>query len=111
MLSIFKDRTSPPRLWLIALALWFAVTAISAIALWHLRENAFASQWRETNLLSLALADEMDHGLHGVEQGLSAMREEFRDNGFLPQSSPATEQILSRRTKLMPLAQTLWLVD
>jgi len=111
MLSIFKDRTSPPRLWLIALALWFAVTAISAIALWHLRENAFASQWRETNLLSLALADGMDHGLHGVEQGLSAMREEFRDNGFLPLSSPATEQILSRRTKLMPLARTLWLVD
>src|ERR1035437_6889867 len=111
MLRTLRDRTSAPRLWLLALMLWLIVVSISALALWHLRKNALDSQLRETSLLSLALTDAMDHGLHGMEQGLSAMREELRDSGFFPLNNAETERMLSRRARLMPLAQTLWLID
>ena len=94
-----------------ALALWLAVTSISAVALWHLRKNDLDSQLRETALLALALSDEIDHGLRGVEQGLTAIREELRENVLSPTSGTDAEQSLSRHARLMPLAQSLWLLD
>ncbi len=109
MLGTLLDHPRALRLWLAALLLWLAVAAIAALALWHLRQNDLNSQLRETALLSMALSDELDHGLRGVEQGLNAMREELRDR--VPQRGAEAEQRLSRRVRLMPLAQTLWLID
>jgi len=110
MLRIFQDRLSAPRLWLGALALWLTVTMVSIIALWHLRNNALDSQWRETSLLALALNDELDRGLHGVEQGLSAMRVELHE-GRLSANDVEAARNLSLRARLMPLVRTLWVVD
>ena len=101
---------SAPRLWLVAVALWVTVTTISAIALWHLRNNALDGQWRETSLLALALTDELDRGLHGVEQGLSAMRAELHE-GRLSAGDAETVRRLGLRARFMPLVRTLWVVD
>lgn len=99
-----------PRLWLVALALWFAVTMVAGIALWHLRHDALAGQARELSLLSLALTDEIERGLHGAEEGLHAMRIELREGRLQASGAPA-EQALHTRAELMPLARTLWLVE
>jgi len=99
-----------PRLWLLALTLWLAVTSISAIALWHLHREALDSQLREIGLLSLALADEMDRGLRGVEEGLAALRGELRD-GRLPTTGADAVPALNSRAKLMPMVKRLWLID
>ena len=109
MQPISNDRTLVPRLWLLALALWLAVTAVAAVALWHLRRDAFDGQARELGLLSLALTDELDRGLHGVEEGLHAMRFELRE-GRLPVTGIAARRALSTRAELMPMVQTLWLI-
>jgi len=100
----------PPRLWLLALALWIAVTVVSVIALWHLRREALGAQWRETQLLSLALTDEIDRGLHGVEDGLSAMGAELR-SGQLQAGGLEEKRVLGIRAQLMPLVRTLWILD
>ena len=74
--------TTSIRPWLIALALWLALAAVAAVALWHLRRDAVNVQARELDLLSLALTDEIDCGLRGAEEGLHALRAE-RSEGHL----------------------------
>ena len=98
------------RPWLVALALWLALGAVASIALWNLRIDAMDNQRRELRLLSLALTDEIDRGLQGVEAGLHAVRIELRDSR-LPVSGAQAEQALRTRAELMPLVQALWLVD
>ncbi|MEO8278281.1 MAG: ATP-binding protein [Ideonella sp.] len=110
MQSETQDRSRSRRPWLIALALWLALAAVTSIALWHLRREAVDSQSRELTLLSLTLTDGIDRGLRGAEEGLNAMRAELQD-GRLSVSGDATRQALSTRAGLMPLVQTLWLVD
>lgn len=112
MLKELQDRNSAYQRWLVAIALWSAVTAISAIALWHMHNNAVEGQLRETSLISRALADEMDRALRGVEKGLFALRSELRDDGILRLSGDAgTDRLLNRCASLMPLARMLWLTD
>ncbi len=108
--TLLKRRTTAPRLWLIGLALWFAVAAVAGIGLWHLRVDALEGQGREIGLLSLALTDEIDRGLHGAEEGLLALRVELRE-GRLPLSGAGAAPALATRADLMPLIRTLWLVD
>ena len=98
------------RPWLIAGALWLALAAVASVALWHLRREALDSQARELDLLSLALADEVDRGLQGAQEGLQAMRDEWGE-GRLPAPGPEAERALRHRAELMPLVESLWLID
>ncbi|HEV7574852.1 MAG TPA: ATP-binding protein [Caldimonas sp.] len=95
--------------WWIALGLWLALALLASLALWHLRRNAIEAEKRDLNLLSLALTDEIDRGLRGIEVGLQALRTELRD-GRLPVAVPASRQALQTRADLMPLVRNLWLV-
>jgi len=97
--------------WLIALALWLLLALISSAALWKLRQNALTGQARELDLLSLALTEEIDRGLRGAEEGLLALRIEFQDHRLPVTASTTARQELQTRADLMPLVQTLWLVD
>ena len=97
------------RPWLIALGLWLALAAMASTALWHLRRDALESQFRELRLLSLTLTDGIDRGLRGADEGLHALRTELRE-GRLALSGDAG-QALNTRAGLMPLVDTLWLVD
>ncbi len=96
--------------WLLALSLWLVLAAIAALALWHLRRDTVESQTRELGLLSLALTDEIDRGLRGTQDGLQALRNEWRE-GHLPLAGSAANQALQARANLMPLVQMLWLVN
>jgi signal transduction histidine kinase len=103
-------RSSSWRPWSLALTLWIAMSTVAAIALWHLRRDAIDSQTRELGLLSLALTDELDRGLQGAEEGLRALRAELHE-GRLPAAGIDTAAALRTRAALMPLIETLWLVD
>ncbi|MFI4931741.1 MAG: ATP-binding protein [Burkholderiales bacterium] len=106
-----QPRSSKPlRPWLIALALWLSVAAVACLSLWHLRRDAVRSQTRELRLLSLALTDEIDRGLRGAQEGLHAMRAELHE-GRLPVTGAQATPSLHTRADLMPLVETLWLVD
>jgi signal transduction histidine kinase len=102
--------TSAARAWLIALGLWVSLAALTAAAVWHLKRDAIESQTRELGLLSLALTDEIDRGLRGAEEGLQALRDEVQD-GHLPMAGNDAVRALHTRSDLMPLVDTLWLVD
>ena len=92
-----------------ALALWLLLAAAATLALWHLRRETVEAQTRELDLLSLALTGEIERGLRGAEEGLLALRAEWKE-GHLPLGSDATRS-LHTRAELMPLVRTLWLVD
>jgi len=111
MLSDSQRRTIVAwRPWLIAGTLWLVIATIASGVLWHLRSDLVESQARELGLLSLALADEVDRGLQGAQEGLQAMRDEWGD-GHLLLSGPQAERALRNRAELMPLVQMVWLVD
>ncbi|HZE92323.1 MAG TPA: ATP-binding protein [Rhizobacter sp.] len=93
-----------------ALALWMVLAAIAALALWHLRREAVDSEMRDLGLLSLALTDEIDRGVRGVEVGLQALRGELHEGSLLATGAAAAASLRSR-AGLMPLVRTLWLVD
>jgi len=103
-----SSRSGKP--WLIALALWLLLAASASVALWHLRRDAVESQTRELSLLSLALTDEIDRGLRGAEEGLHALRAELHER-HLPLTGADATRALHTRVDLMPLIQTLWVVD
>ena len=94
----------------VALGLWLALAAVASTALWHLRREALDGQSRELGLLSLALTDEIDRGLQGAEAGLQALQGELRE-GLLPLDGAAATRALHTRADLMPLVETLWLVQ
>lgn len=95
---------------LVALALGLGLAALTAFALWQLRIDAIDSHARELNVLSLALSDEIDRSLQGAEAGLHAMQLELRD-GHLPVTGAEAQRALRVRAELMPLVQTLWLIN
>lgn len=109
MKRILQARTTVPRLWLIALLLWLAVAVAAGAILWHLHRNVLEGQSREIRLLSLALADELDRGLHGVEDGLKTIRVEVRAGKMLVTDGEAEEK-LAALSRLMPLVRSLWLI-
>ena len=102
--------TSSTRAWLITIGCWLVLAAGTGIALWHLRNEVVEAQKRELGLLSLALADEMDRGLRGVEEGLNALRTELQEGRLLPNGADAA-RALHTRANLMPLVGTLWLTQ
>jgi signal transduction histidine kinase len=87
-----------------------ALCLVTAIALYHLRRNAVDSESRELGLLSLALSDEIDRGLHEVEDGLHAMRAELED-GRLKVTGAEAETGLRTRADLIAFISEIWLVD
>lgn len=105
-----KPETTQPRLWVAALGLGAALVVVAVLAVWHLRLDALDSQAREIGLLSLALSDELDRGLQGVEEGLHALGTEVREGRF-PITGAGARRALRTRAELMPLVRTLWLVD
>ena len=104
------ENQSTRRLWLIVLAFCFLLTAVVSLDLWHLRREAISGQTRELGLLSLALSDEIDRGLQGVQEGLHAMATELGE-GRLPLRGADAERALRTRAELMSLVKALWLVD
>src|SRR5882724_9090018 len=111
MRPVSQERTGiTSRLGLVALGLGLSLAGVAAIALWHLRGDALDGQARELGLLSLALTDDLDRGLRGVEEGLHEMRVEVRE-GRLPVIGTDAGRALQTRAELMPLVRTLWLVD
>ncbi len=97
------------RPWPLVLALWLALAAAASLGLWQLRRDALDSRARELDMLSLALADEMDRGLRGAQEGLAATGEEWAA-GRLPLAGPQARAALGTRADLMPLVRSLWLV-
>ena len=95
---------------LVALGIGLGLAALCAFALWHLCLGAIDSQARELSVLSLAVADEINRGLQGAEAGMGAMRLELSE-GRLPTTGAEAERALHIRAALMPLVQTLWLVN
>ena len=94
----------------VALALGLCLAALTALALWQLRADAISGHARELNVLLLALSDEIDRSLQGAETGMHAMQLELRD-GHLPTTGAEAERALRIRAELMPLVQTLWLIN
>lgn len=86
------------------------VVLVAALSLLHLRREAIDTQGRELRLLSLALTAEVGRGLQGIDEGLRAMQVELRE-GRLPTSGPLAGRILKTHAELLPLVQTLWLLD
>lgn len=103
-------RRSPSPLWLLALALWLGTAVVSATILWHLRSQALDAQSREIGLLSLALSDEMERGLRGVEAGLDTLRQQLNTRR-LPGAGAGTDQTLATLVQVMPLVRSLCLID
>jgi len=102
------------RPWWIALGLWLALAAVTSIGLWQLRRDAVQSQSRELSLLSLTLTDGIERGLSGADEGLHALRAELLEGRLsLALAAPggAARQALRTRAGLMPLVDTLWLLD
>lgn len=95
---------------LVALALGLGLAALTVFALWQLRADAINGHARELNVLSLALSDEIHRGLQGTEVGMHAMQLELGE-GRLPTTGSEAERALRIRAELMPLVQTLWLVN
>lgn len=91
-----------------AFAFWLVLVGMACLTLWHLRRDAIEGQTRELALLSLALTDEMDRGLAGVELGLHALRTEWLEER-LPLAGEGAERDLRTRANLLPLVRTLWL--
>ena len=95
------------RPWLLGLALWLALAAVAAGALWHLRRDDVNGQRRELALLSFTLTGQVDRTLSGVHRSLDALRSEVRE-GLL--ATPAG-QTLRTHARLMSRVQALWLLD
>jgi signal transduction histidine kinase len=104
------DARSGWRPWLWAGGLWLALATVTVTALWHLKREAVDGQGRELHLLSLALTDGISRGLRGADAGLRAMRAEL-GAGRLPDSEGPSTASLHTRAGLMPLVETLWLLD
>ncbi len=98
------------RPWAGAILAWLAIATIAGVSILHSRQGAVRDQTRELRLLSLALADEIDRGLAGVDEGFSTLRSELRD-GRLPISGVDAPELLRTRADLMPLVDTLWILD
>lgn len=108
---IVPERSSlQTRPWIVVLTLGAIFVIATSLFLLHLRKDAIESQTRELRLLSLALTAEVGRGLQGAEEGFNAMRLELRD-GRLPASGTEAAKALKTHAELMPLVQTLWLVD
>lgn len=108
---IVPERSSlRPRPWIVVLALAAILVISASLFLLHLRKDAIESQTRELRLLSLALTAEVGRGLQGAEEGFNAMRLELRD-GSLAAGGTEAAKALKTHAELMPLVQTLWLVD
>jgi signal transduction histidine kinase len=111
MRSVPSSSIAPSwRAWVYALLLWLVLVLVAVLALWHQRHLTLNSHARETDLLSLALADEIDRGLRGVEEGLHALDAELQA-GRLPAQEPAATTVLASHARLMPLVDALWRVD
>ena len=86
------------------------VVLVAALSLLHLRREAIDTQGRELRLLSLALTAEVGRGLQGIDEGFRAMQVELSE-GRLPTSGTLAGRILKTHADLLPLVQTLWLLD
>lgn len=108
------ELSAPPpsswRVWVVVLAGWLMLAVAAAAVLWHLRNQALASQRRELSLLSQALTDELDRGMRGAEEGLQALQNELSE-GRLERAGHLAARELRTRADLMPMVKDLWLLD
>jgi hypothetical protein len=98
------------RPWAALAVVWLVLVALSCLALWHLRRESLQQHQHELSFLSLALADEIERGARGVEDGLVAIRAELQQGRLRVANGTAVEE-LRTRVGLMPLVTALWLVD
>lgn len=93
-----------------ALVMSAMLAAILGISLWHLRNTTLESHSRELKVVALAIADEIQRGLHGTEAGMQTIRVEI-ERGRLNPAGADSGQSLRIRASLMPQVQTMWLVN
>jgi signal transduction histidine kinase/CheY-like chemotaxis protein len=93
---------------LVVLGLVFAGAV--AVALWHLRGDALATQTHNLTGLASALADELDRGLQSVLLVMQGVRDDVRE-GRLPADPDEAVAGLHRRAASLPLIHQLWIVD
>ena len=87
MSNVIRMETSAPtpgpaqvawRPWSAVAAVWLLLVVLACAALWHLRSESVQQHQDELAFLSQALADEVERGARGVEDGLSAIRTELQ---------------------------------
>jgi len=91
--------------------LWLAITAVSGIALWHMHDNTLETQLRITAVISRTLANEIAHGLRGVQDGLSGIQDELHESGYELLPETHMEQMLARRARLIPWVKKVWITS
>ncbi|MFO1341213.1 MAG: ATP-binding protein [Burkholderiaceae bacterium] len=101
---------SNPRPWWVALALWLALSAGAAAAMWHVRRIELADEARTLEVLTLALADEVERSLQSAETGLRGLRGELV-SGRLPAEGGRGHPALQARAVLMPALSAVWVLD
>jgi signal transduction histidine kinase/CheY-like chemotaxis protein len=103
-------RTQQRRTWLLPLGAWVVLAVVVVVTLWYLRQASLAHQLRELNLLTLASSDAVERGMRGVEEGLHVIRTELEE-GHLSLDDESAARTLKTRVGLMPLVQSLWVID
>lgn len=93
-----------------ALLAWLLLASLTAFALWHMRSSTLREQQRALHTLAVALTDGIERGLEGVEEGLTAVGNALEESGVPAQAQGGSIE-LRRHVELMPMAQTLWLLD
>jgi len=104
-------RTPRWRRWWLAAGVSLLLGALTALALWRLRSDALEYRAAEVGLLSLALSDEIERDLVGIEDAMRVVRDERRPGRPVLQPGDAADAALRTRAELMPLVDRLWVLD
>ncbi len=96
--------------WVVLLLAWLLLVFLTAAALWVMRASTLRDQQRALHTLAVVASDELERGLDGVEEGLTAIGNSIEEDG-MPGTEAEVSAKLRRRVELMPMAQTLWLLD
>lgn len=96
--------------WMALLLAWLLLVLLTAAALWVMRSSTLSEQQRALHTLAVVASDELERGLDGVDEGLTAIGNAIEEDG-MPGSEEEVSARLRRRVELMPMAQTLWLLD
>lgn len=78
--------------------------------MWHVRRIELADEARTLEVLTLALADEVERGLQSAETGLRGLRGELI-SGRLPAEGGRGHPSLQARAVLMPALSAVWVLD
>ena len=109
-LSMSDFLSSGRMAWVALLLVWVMLAVLTAAALWVMRVSTLRDQQRALHTLAVVVSDELERGLDGVDEGLTAIANAIEEDG-MPDDAAEASARLRRRVELMPMAQTLWLLD